>query len=88
MNKNKLNNSYDDSIVRYFSLATIVWAGVAFLIGLWAALQIQDLSDLTSVVYVRCIRTRPSLRLRGMPSLPVYIILRNGFYVPDYFRML
>ena len=40
MNKNQLNNSYDDGIVRYFALATMGWAGVAFLVGLIAALQI------------------------------------------------
>lgn len=40
MNKNQLNNSYDDSIVRYFAIATIAWAGVAFLVGLIAALQL------------------------------------------------
>ena len=40
MNKNKLNNSYDDSIVRFFAIATIAWAGVAFLVGLIAALQL------------------------------------------------
>ena len=40
MNKNQLNTSYDDSIVRYFALATMGWAGIAFLVGLVAALQI------------------------------------------------
>ncbi len=33
-------NSYDDDIVRKFVLATMVWAGVAFLVGLIAALQL------------------------------------------------
>ncbi len=34
--------SYDDDIVKKFSLATIVWGGVAFLIGIIAALQLAD----------------------------------------------
>ena len=33
-------NSYDDDIVRKFVLATLLWAGVAFLVGLLAALQL------------------------------------------------
>lgn len=32
-------NSYDDDIVRKFVLATMIWAGVGFLVGLIAALQ-------------------------------------------------
>jgi len=31
---------YDDQIVKYFSLATIIWGGAAFTFGLWAALQL------------------------------------------------
>jgi cytochrome c oxidase cbb3-type subunit I/II len=34
--------SYDDEIVKKFVLATIVWGGVAFLIGIIAALQMAD----------------------------------------------
>jgi cytochrome c oxidase cbb3-type subunit I/II len=30
---------YDDRIVRFFTLATLVWAGVAMLVGLYAALE-------------------------------------------------
>lgn len=37
MNLNR--NTYDDAIVRHFVLATLVWGGVAFLVGLIAALQ-------------------------------------------------
>jgi cytochrome c oxidase cbb3-type subunit I/II len=33
-------NSYDDDLVRKFLLITMVWAGVAFLVGLLAALQL------------------------------------------------
>lgn len=40
MNNNTKNNFYDDDIVRKFSLATMVWAGVAFAVGLLAALQL------------------------------------------------
>ncbi len=32
---------YDDTIVRYFVLATIVWATIAFLVGLFIALQMS-----------------------------------------------
>ncbi len=34
--------SYDDLIVKQFSLATIVWGGVAFLVGILVALQLAD----------------------------------------------
>ncbi len=39
MNNNTKNNFYDDDIVRKFAIATMIWAGVAFLVGLVAALQ-------------------------------------------------
>lgn len=45
--------SYDDEIVKKFTLATLVWGGVAFLVGILAALQLAswhlnfDLSWLT-----------------------------------------
>lgn len=34
--------TYDDDIVKKFSLATVIWAGVGFLVGLLAALQLAD----------------------------------------------
>jgi len=34
--------SYDDAIVKKFMLATIVWGGVAFLLGIIAALQLAE----------------------------------------------
>lgn len=34
--------SYDDDIVKKFSLATIIWGGIAFLIGILAALQLAN----------------------------------------------
>lgn len=34
--------AYDDKIVRSFVLATVVWAGIAFLLGLTIALQLAD----------------------------------------------
>jgi len=41
MNPNKLTNThYDDDIVRQFMMATMLWAGVAFLLGLMIALQL------------------------------------------------
>lgn len=40
MDKQLKINSYDDAIVRNFVLATMIWAGTAFLIGLLAALQL------------------------------------------------
>lgn len=33
---------YDDDIVKKFALATIIWGGVAFLVGILAALQLAD----------------------------------------------
>ncbi|MBY0555435.1 cytochrome-c oxidase, cbb3-type subunit I [bacterium] len=41
MNNNDIKtNYYDDDIVRKFAMITLVWAGVAFLVGLIAALQL------------------------------------------------
>jgi cytochrome c oxidase cbb3-type subunit I/II len=40
MKVNRLNTSYDDDIVRKFILATMIWAGVAMLVGLLAAFQL------------------------------------------------
>jgi cytochrome c oxidase cbb3-type subunit I/II len=34
--------SYDDKIVKQFSLATLVWGGIAFLVGILAALQLAN----------------------------------------------
>lgn len=34
--------SYDDDIVKKFSLATIVWGGIAFLVGVIVALQMAE----------------------------------------------
>ncbi len=34
--------SYDDRIVKQFTIATLVWGGIAFLIGIMAALQLAD----------------------------------------------
>lgn len=34
--------SYDDDVVKKFALATIIWGGVAFLVGIIAALQMAD----------------------------------------------
>lgn len=34
--------AYDDKIVKQFSLATIVWGGIAFLVGIIAALQLAN----------------------------------------------
>ena len=39
---NKMEIEYDDGIVRHFLLATLVWAGVAFLLGIWIALQMAN----------------------------------------------
>jgi cytochrome c oxidase cbb3-type subunit I/II len=40
MNPDLSKNSYDDEIVRKFLLATLIWAGVAFLVGIIIALQL------------------------------------------------
>ena len=34
--------SYDDQIVKQFTMATLVWGGIAFLVGILAALQLAD----------------------------------------------
>jgi cytochrome c oxidase cbb3-type subunit I/II len=40
MKNNFKMNHYDDDIVRKFAIATMIWAGVAFTVGLLAALQL------------------------------------------------
>lgn len=37
-----LEETYDDQVVKYFLLATVVWAAVAFFVGLIAALQLSN----------------------------------------------
>jgi cytochrome c oxidase cbb3-type subunit I/II len=59
MNKNQLNNSYDDSIVRFFTIATIGWAGIAFLVGLVAALQLAFWPFNTGLEWFSFGRIRP-----------------------------
>lgn len=41
-NTNRETFSYDDDIVKLFSLATILWGGIAFLVGVIAALQLAN----------------------------------------------
>lgn len=37
-----VESQYDDKIVKYFLIATIVWAGVAMLLGIYAALELAS----------------------------------------------
>ncbi|MBN21219.1 MAG: cytochrome C oxidase Cbb3 [Bdellovibrionaceae bacterium] len=40
MKNDSLKSYYDDVIVRYFIYATLTWGVIAFIVGLWAALQL------------------------------------------------
>lgn len=53
------NISYDDQIIRNFILATMLWAGVAFLLGLIAALQLAYWPVNTSIEWISFGRLRP-----------------------------
>ncbi|MDX9732457.1 MAG: cbb3-type cytochrome c oxidase subunit I, partial [Bdellovibrionales bacterium] len=50
---------YDDDIVKKFALATIVWGGIAFLVGIIAALQMADWRLNTNISYFNFARLRP-----------------------------
>lgn len=50
---------YDDEIVRKFALATMIWAGVAFLLGLLAALQIAYWPANGGIPWITFGRIRP-----------------------------
>lgn len=52
-------NSYDDEIVRKFALATLIWAGVAFIVGLTIALQLAYWPLNTSLEWLSFGRLRP-----------------------------
>lgn len=58
MNVNQ-STRYDDKIVRYFVIATIIWAGVAMLVGLLAALQIAFWPANTGLEWFTFGRIRP-----------------------------
>ena len=51
--------SYDDEIVKKFILATVVWGGVAFLIGIIAALQLADYRLNLGLSWITFGRLRP-----------------------------
>ncbi len=60
MNHSKMtNNYYDDDIVRKFMMATMVWAGVAFLLGLVIALQLAYWPTNTGLPWFTFGRLRP-----------------------------
>ncbi len=50
---------YDDKIVRNFLLAMLIWAGVAFLVGIWAALQLAYHPFNTTLPWFTFGRLRP-----------------------------
>jgi cytochrome c oxidase cbb3-type subunit I/II len=51
--------SYDDSVVRKFVFATVVWGGVATLVGLWLALMLVEPSLSLGVPQLTFGRLRP-----------------------------
>lgn len=59
MKINEKNNFYDDDIVRKFAIITLVWAGVAFLVGLMAALQLAYWPANTGTPWLTFGRLRP-----------------------------
>lgn len=59
MDKQLKINSYDDAIVRQFILATLAWGGIAFLVGLFAALQLAYWPFNTSLEWLSFGRIRP-----------------------------
>lgn len=50
---------YDDAIVRKFVLATVLWGGVAFLVGLIVALQLANYKLNFGIPYITFGRLRP-----------------------------
>jgi len=59
MEYNTSMNSYDDEIVRKFALATLIWAGVGFILGLVAALQMAYPLLNTNLEWLTFGRLRP-----------------------------
>lgn len=60
--KNTINYetfSYDDDIVKKFSLATIIWGGVAFLLGIFIALQLANWKLNLGIPWITFGRLRP-----------------------------
>lgn len=54
-----ISNYYDDDIVKKFSIAAIIWAGVAFLVGLIAATQLADWRANFNLEWITFGRLRP-----------------------------
>ncbi len=51
--------TYDDKIVKYFLVATILWAGVAFLLGIYAALELASYKFNLGLQWITFGRLRP-----------------------------
>lgn len=58
-NVKKIEIEYDDDIVRQFLFATLVWAGVAFLIGILIALQLANWRFNLNLEWITFGRLRP-----------------------------
>lgn len=59
MNSQTELQSYDDDIVKKFTLATIIWGGVAFLVGIIVALQLADSRFNLNLQWISFGRLRP-----------------------------
>ncbi|CAN5424280.1 cytochrome-c oxidase, cbb3-type subunit I [soil metagenome] len=70
---------YDDSLVRKFVLATIVWGGVGMLVGLWCALQLA-FPKLNFAPYFTFGRLRP-LHTNAV----IFAFAGNGMFAAIYY---
>ncbi len=59
INTEKFDHKYDDEIVKYFLMATIIWAGVALLLGIYAALELANYKFNLGLQWLTFGRIRP-----------------------------
>jgi len=59
INLERLEETYDDKVVKQFVLATIVWGGVAFLLGVYIALELANWKLNWNLPWITFGRLRP-----------------------------
>lgn len=73
---------YDNKIVRNFAYATITWSLVAFLVGLWAALEMVLPSFNLGLEYTTFGRMRPL-----HTNAAIFAFVGNGIYMGVYYSL-
>ncbi len=83
LNKTEVERfSYDDEIVKKFTLATLVWALVAFLLGIYIALEMAHYKFNLNLPYITFGRLRPL-----HTNAAIFAFAGNGIFAGIYYSM-